>query len=49
MRGFIEQLIDKFNNINNTGAQLQYSIYHMTLKVRLFCDFPTKSSRFRQI
>ena len=26
---------DKFNKFNNTGAQMQDSIYHMTLKSHL--------------
>ena len=35
MRGFAEHLIvfpNEFNTFNNTGAWMQDSIYHMTLK-----------------
>ena len=32
----------KFNKFNNTGARIQDSIYHMTLKSHLFVFFATK-------
>ena len=38
---------DKFNKFNNTGARMQDSIYHMTLKSHFISKFCTKTSRFR--
>ena len=37
----------EFNKFNNTGAQMQVSIYHVTLKSHLIRDFLIKMSRFR--
>ena len=46
MQGFAEHLIGspppKFSKLNNTGAQMQDSIYHMTPKLH----FITKSCTF---
>ena len=39
---------NEFNKFNNTGARMQDSIYHMTLKSHFICKFCTKTSRFRQ-
>ena len=39
--------ISSFNKFNNTGARMQESIYHMTLKSHLIRDFCIKISRFR--
>ena len=36
-----------FNEVNNTGAQMQDSIYHMTLKSHFISEFCSKTSRFR--
>ena len=36
-----------FNKISNTGARMQDSIYHMTLKSHFISTFCTKTSRFR--
>ena len=36
-----------FNKFNNTGARMQDSIYHMTLKSHFISNFCTKTSRFR--
>ena len=36
----------KFNKFNNTGAWRQDSIYHMTLKSCLVCDFAPKHQDF---
>ena len=38
---------NEFNKFNNTGAQMQDSIYHMTLKLHFISEFRTKTSRFR--
>ena len=38
---------NKFNKFNNTRAQMQDSIYHMTLKSHFISKFCTKTSRFR--
>ena len=35
---------NEFNKFNNTGAQMQDSIYHMTLKSHFISKFSTKSS-----
>ena len=35
----------EFNEFFNTGARMQDSIYHMTLKLHLICDFRIKTSR----
>ena len=37
---------DEFNKFSNTGAQMQGSIYHMTLKSHFLSDICTKMSRF---
>ena len=37
----------EFNKFNNTGARMQESIYHMTLKSQFISEFCTKTSRFR--
>ena len=37
---------NKFNKCNDTGAQMQESIYHMTLKLHFISDFLTKTSQF---
>ena len=34
---------DEFNKFNNTGARMQDSIYHMTLKSHLLANFALKS------
>ena len=39
--------IKEFNEFNNTGAQVQDYIDHMTPKSHLIRDFRTKTSRFR--
>ena len=39
----------RVNKVNNTGALMQDSIYHMTLKLHLICDFRVKTSRFRNV
>ena len=38
---------NEFNKFNNTGARMQDSIYHMTLKSHLITEFHIKTSRFR--
>ena len=38
---------DEFNEFNYTGARMQDSIYHMTLKSHFISKFCTKTSRFR--
>ena len=38
---------NKFNKFRNTGARMQDSIYHMTLKSYLIREFRIKTSRFR--
>ena len=38
---------NEFNKFNNTEAQMQDSVYHMTLKSHFISDFCTKMSRFR--
>ena len=35
-----------FNRFNSTGARMQDSIYHMTLKSHFISNFCTKTSRF---
>ena len=50
MRGFLSILSvfpNEFNKFNNTGARMQDSIYHMTLKSHFIGKFCTKTSRFR--
>ena len=37
---------NKFNKFNNTGARMQDSIYHMTLKSHFIGEFCTKTLRF---
>ena len=39
---------NELNKFNNTGARMQDSIYHMTLKSHLISKFCIKTSRFRQ-
>ena len=48
MRGFVEHLIGfpEFNKFNNTGAEIQDSIYH-TLKLHFISEFCTKTSQLR--
>ena len=36
----------KFNKFNNTGAGMQDSIYHMTIKSHFIRKFCTKMSRY---
>ena len=38
---------NEVNKFNNTEAQLQDSIYHMTLKSHLISEFFTKTSQFQ--
>ena len=38
---------NEFNKFNNTGARMQDSIYHMTLKSHFISKFCIKTSRFR--
>ena len=40
---------NKFNKFSNTGAGMQDSVYHMTLKLIFISDFCTKTSRFRPV
>ena len=42
-----EAFSNEFNKFNNTGARMQDSIYHMTLKSYFISKFCTKTSRFR--
>ena len=37
---------NEFNKLNNTGARMQDSIYHMTLKSNLFANFAPKRHDF---
>ena len=37
---------NEFNKFNNTGARMQDSIYHMTIKSRFIGKFCTKTSGF---
>ena len=37
----------RVNKFNNTGARMQDSIYHMTLKSHFISKFCTKTSQFR--
>ena len=37
---------NEFNKFNNTGAQMQDSIYHMTLKSHFISKFCPKTSLF---
>ena len=37
---------NEFNKFNNTGTPMQYSIYHITLKLHFIIKFCTKTSRF---
>ena len=39
---------NEFNKFNNTGARMQDSMYHMTLKSHFISKIYTKTSRFRQ-
>ena len=50
MRGCVEHVIgfpNEFNKFNNTGARMQDSIYHMTLKSHFIGEICSKTSRFR--
>ena len=38
---------NEFNKFNNTGARMQDSICHMTLKSHFISEFRTKTSQFR--
>ena len=38
---------NEFNKFNNTGARMQDSIYHMTLKSHFISKFCNKTTRFR--
>ena len=40
---------NEFNKFNNTGARMQYSIYHMTLKSHFISKFCIKTSRFQTL
>ena len=42
-----EAFLNEFNKFNNTGAQMQYSIYHMTLNVHFICKLYIKTLQFR--
>ena len=49
MQGFAEHLsvfYNEFHDFNNTGAWMQNSIYHMTLKSHFIIKCCTKTSRF---
>ena len=49
MRGYAEHLIGflhQFNKFNNTGAQMEDSIYHMTLKLHFISNFALKRHDF---
>ena len=50
MRGFAEDIIgflqQVFNKVNNTGARMQDSIYHMTLKLHFISGFALKRRDF---
>ena len=51
MRDYAEHLIgfpNSFNKFNNTGARVQDSIYHMTLKSHFIRKFCMETLRFRQ-
>ena len=37
---------NEFNKLNNTGAQMHDSIYHMTQKLHLIHNFRTNTSGF---
>ena len=45
---FLSVFSNEYNKFNNTGAQMQDSIYHMTLKLHFNSDFCTKMSGFRR-
>ena len=38
---------NEFNKFNNTGAQMQYTLYHVALKSHFISKFCTKKSQFR--
>ena len=38
---------NEFNKFNNTGARMQDSIHHVTLKLHFISKFCIKTSRFR--
>ena len=42
----ILSVFSEFNKINNTGAQMQDSIYHMTLKWHFISNFALKRHDF---
>ena len=38
---------NEFSKFNNTGARMQDSIYHTTIKLHFITKFCTKTSQFR--
>ena len=44
--GILSVFPNEFNKLNNTGARMQDSIYHMTLKSHFISKFCIKTSRF---
>ena len=42
----ISEFLNEFNKFSNTGAGMQDSVYHMTLKSHFIIKFCTKISRF---
>ena len=46
---FLSVFHNKFNKFSNTGARMQDSIYHMTLRSLFISKFCTKTSPFCQI
>ena len=50
VQGFAKHFVislNLFNKFNNTLARMKDSIYHLTLKSHIICDFLIKMSRFR--
>ena len=48
--GSLSVFPNEFNKFNNTGARMQYSIYHTTLKSNfIYSYFCTKTSRFASL
>ena len=41
-----EAFPNEFNKFNKSGAQIQDSIYHMTLKLHFICKLYTKTLQF---
>ena len=39
MPSILSVFLDEFNKFNNTGARMQDSIYHMTLKLPFISEF----------